>query len=437
MAGDYWERFAAWASGPLEPSERALRRAEDAVIDTMGCILAGLATPAAAAAATVAAPGAEGRAFHWATAAHALDFDDFDLPSVAHPSAVLVPVVLALGAERGATGAACLEAYLVGLEAMDRMGAAVNPGHYEAGWHATATLGTLGAAAAAGRLIGLGAERLHTALALAAGWAVGMKVQFGTAAKPLNAGLAARNGVATAALAEAGATAAPEALGAAGFLGLFGGGAAAPVAAPGRPLAIEEHGLVVKRFPCCGYLQRILAMCLEIRAEPAFDPGRIVAVTLTAPPRNAAVIDKGLPESPDAARFSAIYCAAVALVQGQVRLADFTETAIRRADIRALAERISLVPDSRAQGPHDLAAEDPDRVVIELASGRTITRETGRLPGGPADPLSRAALFAKLEDCVEAGGAMAAPALVDLKMALRGLSGRSDVAGVTRYLGGI
>src|SRR5688572_19088851 len=141
------------------------------------------------------------------TAAHALDFDDNFDPAKAHATAVLAPAILALGEQEGASGADCLDAYVAGLQILGRTGQGVNPAHRNRGWHATATVGAIGAAAACARLLQLDAERAAHALSVATSMAGGFMSQFGTMTKPLHAGLAAKAGVMAASLARNGLTA--------------------------------------------------------------------------------------------------------------------------------------------------------------------------------------------------------------------------------------
>src|SRR5476649_1474174 len=136
--------------------------------------------------------------------------------SLAHPSAPLVAAALAAAEVAGASGRALLDAYVVGFEIEGRLGRAMNPRHYQRGWHCTSTLGT---AAAVSRLLGLDAAETGHALAIAASEASGLKENFGTMVKPLHAGLAARNGVLAALLAKSGMTASHLAIdGPQGFL---------------------------------------------------------------------------------------------------------------------------------------------------------------------------------------------------------------------------
>ena len=203
------------------------------------------------------------------TAAHALDYDDVLEISNAHVSAVLVPALLALGEERGADGAACVDAFIVGVEVMARLGEALNMTHYFKGWHTTSTLGAPAAAAACARLLRLDAAKATAALSLATSFASGAKRQFGTMTKPLHAGLAAKNGITAAVLAESGVTAATDAYeGERGFVALFAGVPCerleAAVADFDGPPAIERHGLWQKYYPCCASAHRPLDALLAL-----------------------------------------------------------------------------------------------------------------------------------------------------------------------------
>src|SRR6185295_15005941 len=184
------------------------------------------------------------------TAAHALDYDDMCFVSLAHPSAPLVPAVLAAAESARLSGRAVLDAYVVGFEIEARLGRLMNPRHYQRGWHCTSTLGTIGAAAAVGRLLGLDAAAAGHALAIAASQASGLKENFGTMVKPLHAGLAARNGVLAALLARGGMVASRQAFeGPQGFLRAFdsgGDGIADAIADLGVRWEIEETGITVK-----------------------------------------------------------------------------------------------------------------------------------------------------------------------------------------------
>jgi 2-methylcitrate dehydratase PrpD len=147
---------------------------------------------------------AEDEATHWATAAHALDYDDLHLESTAHISVVCVPAALATGGGE--------RAYLAGAGVMARLGIALGWEHYSRGWHATCAAGAPGAAVTAGIALGLDAPGLARAIALAVPAAGGVQAAFGTMAKPLQVGFAVAAGARAARLAAAGAGADPAAL---------------------------------------------------------------------------------------------------------------------------------------------------------------------------------------------------------------------------------
>ncbi|HYZ22476.1 MAG TPA: MmgE/PrpD family protein [Rhodopila sp.] len=140
-------------------------------------------------------------------ASHALDFDDVNLAMPGHPSVAILPALLALGESRGASGADVLTAFVAGYELQCRVGRTIAPGHYDGlGFHATATVGSFGSAAACAHLLGLDADRFAAALGIAGTQAAGLKSMFGTMCKPLHAGKAAYHGLIAAKLAARGFT---------------------------------------------------------------------------------------------------------------------------------------------------------------------------------------------------------------------------------------
>jgi 2-methylcitrate dehydratase PrpD len=140
-------------------------------------------------------------------ASHALDFDDVNLAMPGHPSVAILPALLALAEERGSSGAEVLTAFVAGYELQCRIGRTISPGHYDVlGFHATATVGSFGAAAACAHLLGLDADRFATALGIAGTQAAGLKSMFGTMCKPLHAGKASYHGLMAAKLAARGFT---------------------------------------------------------------------------------------------------------------------------------------------------------------------------------------------------------------------------------------
>ena len=252
------------------------------------------------------------------TAAHALDYDDVLEISNAHVSAVLVPALLALGEERGADGAACVDAFIVGVEVMARLGKALNMTHYFKGWHTTSTLGAPAAAAACARLLRLDAAKATAALSLATSFASGAKRQFGTMTKPLHAGLAAKNGIMAAVLAESGVSAATDAYeGERGFVALFAGVPCerleAAVADFDGPPAIERHGLWQKFYPCCASAHRPLDALLALYGDGGVTPQAVAEIDALLPEIAVQNLPYDAPADAMQARFSLHYLLASAL----------------------------------------------------------------------------------------------------------------------------
>ena len=448
-------RLGRWvAETPRVWSEAARRRACGAFVDTAACMLAGAHDDAPRAAyAGVARWGAGGAvvvgtpyrlAAPWAalvngTAAHALDYDDVLEISNAHVSAVLVPALLALGEERGADGGACVDAFIVGVEVMARLGEAVNMTHYFKGWHTTSTLGAAAAAAACARLLGLDAARATAALSLATSFASGAKRQFGTMAKPLHAGLAAKNGIVAAALAESGLSAAPDAYeGARGFVALFAGvpreRLETAVANLDAPSAIERHGLWQKYYPCCASAHRPLDALLALRVEGGFEARAVAEIDALLPEIAVQNLPYRDPADAMQARFSLPYLLASALVDGRLALDAFTGQALARPDVRALLPKVRMRPDPDQPGAVNVdEAPQWATVTLRLSPGGERARTVRAPRGHPRAPLGRGALYRKFVDC--AARALPPDGHAEAFAVLDGLAAATGVGAVAAHLG--
>jgi 2-methylcitrate dehydratase PrpD len=426
--------FAAWASTARDFGSVARDRAIDAIIDTVGCMLAGAGDPVVAdlrmafareIGATGAAPVVGGRRCHESraalingTAAHALDFDDNFRPGRAHASAVLVPALLAVAAQRNVSGGALVDAYIVGLEALAFVGRGVNNAHNVAGWHPTGTVAAIGAAAGVGRLMGLDAEALAGAMANAVSSAAGTKAQFGTAMKPVHAGLAARNAVEAAQLAAAGIRGNPAILDHPfGFRALYGGsgGRGWNEATIGSPLAIESDGLVPKLYPCCGSTHYALDMVFDLKRRHGFAAADVAALQVAVGPANHASLPYGEPADAMQARFSMPYCLALALLQDHIGLEDFTDAAVMRPEVKRLVP-LTTMTIIDAAAPSGL----PHRLVLTLKSGAVLRSERHEVRGSILEPLTAAEKERKFSSCLHWAGISSAAAAA-LYADLRGL----------------
>jgi 2-methylcitrate dehydratase PrpD len=304
-------------------------------------------------------------------ASHALDYDDTHFDYIGHPSVVIFPAALALAEKTGATGGAFLDAALIGLETACRVGRFLGMGHYNHGFHQTATAGAFGAAAAAARLLGLDAERTGHALGLTATRASGLKSQFGTMGKPYNAGIAASNGVEAALLAADGFVSRPDGLECAqGFAETHAGAMGDPAAALTGLGEDFRFRLVQHKFHACchGTHPTLEAIASAIAGENT--PVRDVAsVTLTVAPKWLRVCDLPAPVTGLEAKFSYRLTSAMALAGRDTGvLATFSDEACRDPALIELRDRVRVETDAAL-------ADTAARVSIALGSGRMLAAD--------------------------------------------------------------
>ena len=338
-----------------------------------------------------------GASFVNAIAANLLDYDDTHLRTVIHPSAPVAPPVLALAELRGCTGAALLHAFILGAEIECRLGNMVSPGHYARGWHITSTCGVFGAAAAAGKLLGLSATQVWHALGIAASQSAGLVENLPSAAKNVGVGNAARNGLLAALLAQRGYEAAPAAI--EGPLGWARAAGDAPVVEE----AIGELGgrwellrNTYKPYPCGIVMHAIIDACLELRERSGFALDRIAAVTVSGDALMLARGDRDVRNARDA-RVSIHHCAAVALALGRAGVAEFEEAMVQRPDLAALRARTRAELDATL--PTGAA-----RVCIATKDGQRAEACVLHARGSAERPLADADLEAKLRSLADAGG---------------------------------
>ncbi|WP_439616744.1 MmgE/PrpD family protein [Shinella sp.] len=423
-------------------SETAIEHARDAVIDTLGCMIAGAHDSAVQAVVDAfrdelssggdcwlvtggAAPSSLAALVN-GTAAHALDFDDNFHPARAHASAVLVPALLAV-AGAAVSGRHFLEAYLTGLEAQAAVGFGVNPSHYNRGWHGTSTVGTIGAAAGVARLLGAGIEQTAQAMSLATSMACGPKGQFGTPAKPLHAGIAARNAVEAARLALAGSAGRLDILERPqGFLDLFGGDE--PRGWSDWPMEdahiIETRGLVTKRHPCCASTHRAIDALLDLKREHGLTAADIVRIETKVGLSAVRNLVYREPENGMQARFSMHYCLATALVNDGLSLKDFEPSALHRPQIQALMSRIEMTSyTAEEERGHERL---PHLVTVTLKNGTVLHHARLHAKGSREDALDADQRRRKFADCLEWGGYRADNRLYDRLLALPSLSSMNE-----------
>ena len=439
-------RIAAVSFDALPPD--AIHWAKVAVLDTVGCILAGAHEPCATIIgrqATIGTTGGQCLVFGHdrrvgpleaavinGTAAHALDYDDCSDTLGGHPSAPILPALFALAETLGSNGRDFLAAYVAGWEAETRIARGINFHHYEKGWHPTATIGVFGAAAACARLMGLAPDRIATALALAATFSSGIKANFGTMTKPLHVGHAARNGLLAALLAGDDFTARADVFEhKQGFLNVFNGegnyDADRILDGWGDPWDIVSPGLAIKQYPCCGSTHPAIDAMLMLVREHDLRPGQVTRIESQTHKRRLAHTNRPDPQSELDAKFSVQYCLARALVSGRVGIEHFEGDAYREPAIRALLPRIEATPQAAVDV--DLSLHFGADLRVTLADGSVLTRHVPRPLGrGPEVPLPAELLEVKFLNC--AGRALPAKRSQALLASLRGIEGINSIGGL-------
>lgn len=396
-----------------------LDRVRNGFIDTVGVMLAGqdepvvqvvrafvAARPASSQEARVlmgaTRTAARDAALINATAGHALDYDDVGL--MGHPSVVLVPALLAEGERLHASGAALLRAYLVGYEVWAELIGRDQARHHDKGWHPTAVFGVMAVASAVAALRGLEAGPCRHALGIAASMASGLIANFGSMTKPFHAGQAAAHGIDAVNLAQAGMTAAPDALEHhAGYLaalspsGQVDRGPMAVDAA--RPLRFAATGLTVKKYPMCFATHRVLDAMLDLVRDHGLRPDQVRAVRTTVGVTQATMLRNHLPRTGLEAKFSLEFAVAAALVARKVGLAELSDAFVLRPEVQALFPRVQIVTtDTLCPSEPTLALSD--RVVIETTDGECFdSGEIFETRGGMAAPLTLEDLKIKFMDC--------------------------------------
>lgn len=321
---------------------------------------------------------------------HALDFDDTIVAVHFHPTAPIMSAAVAVAEWRHRSGTDLLSAYIVGLEVATRVALALEDRLLGLGWHPTGVVGTLGAAAAAARLLGLDAAQAAAALGIAASQVSGLRENFGTMTKPLHPGQSAANGILAALLAGRGFTAAATAFeGPAGLGRAFGRPGAWEVALAdlGANRWALENGF--KPYPC-GVLSHA-AIDAAIALHSTFRPDELRAVECRVSPTAAAVVSKRAPRTGLEGKFSLSYCTAAGLYDGRVGVATFTDAAVARPELRALEARVRVVADERL-------GDDQAVVRVEGPAGAERVVRIEAAKGSPRQPMTDADLEAKYLD---------------------------------------
>jgi 2-methylcitrate dehydratase PrpD len=403
--------------------EKAITKAKQCILDCFGAAIAGSAEPIRKPIAgylrrvpggddaTVIGLGVKASvpqaAFANGVFGHVLDYDDTNQMFVGHGTVVILPAILAICEAAGLSGEDALTAYMVGTEVQWKLGDALvtSGNHYAKGWHSTGTIGTLGATAAAGKLLGLDVDQMTNALGIAASEAGGFQEQFGTHCKSFHAGRANENGINAALLAEEGLTSSRTALdGRLGYLKVstdrYDLG---KVSGLGDPWGIMEptvaRGINLKMYPICGGGVGGVEGILSLVEKHDLEPEVVESIECHLRPKYSELLMYHDPVTGLEAKFSMEYWMARAILDRRLGLPQFTEEKIRDPRSRELVKRVMLVPD-----PEMEYTSSKVRVIVKTRNGRSFDTVYFPPKGTPENPMTEKELIEKYRECAEWSG---------------------------------
>jgi len=341
-------------------------------------------------------------------AAHAMDYDDTQLSTskqavyglLTHPTTPVLAAALAIGERQKTSGKDLLLAYILGVEVECRIADAINPRHYQSGFHSTATMGGLGAAMAVGKILRLKNDALLRTLGIAASMASGLRENFGTMTKPLHAGRAAENGVTAAFLAQAGFTAATNILEAPrGFYNAMAGGydESKITGKLGRPYFMQEPGISIKPYPSGSLSHPAQDLILDLVKEHDLHAEDIDSIEVGTNSNVPNALIYPMPKTALEGKFSIPFCMAIAVLERKAGIAQFTDKKVRQPKVVALMKRVTLYVDDELEGlGYDQVRS---RIRIKLKSGTTIEGRYDVARGHPEKPMSWDEIGEKFRDC--------------------------------------
>jgi 2-methylcitrate dehydratase PrpD len=372
---------------------------------------------------------------------HGLDFDDTHTGGVVHPTASLLPTVLAVGAHQGASGRAVIAAYIAGVEAAARLGAVARGGFHQIGFHPTGLIGAFACTLAAGKLMDLTAEQLVMAQGITLSAAAGSLefLEDGAWTKRFHPGWTANAGITAAALAQQGFVG-PKCT----YEGRFGLYAShlqeryepAELAVATRDLGEvwELMQVAVKPYPACHFTHACADAAIALKHEHGLETRAIEHIEALVPAEVVTTVcepvaNKRRPANAYDAQFSIPFIVAAALIHGRFTLAELTPEAICDPDILALAERVDYRVDPASGFPRYYSGE----LTLTTADGHNLRRREHMNRGCGDRPLSEYDILAKFRD--NAGRAVSPERAAEIVEIMLGLDSAADVREVGRRLG--
>lgn len=354
---------------------------------------------------------------------HVLDFDDTHLRTVIHPAGPVASAILALAEYRPVNGQDFIAALALGIEVECRIGNAVFPNHYDVGWHITGSAGVFGAAAAAGKLLGLDEQHMLWALGLAATQPVGLREMFGSMTKSFHPGRAAQNGLTAALLAAGGYTSSTQALEAKrGWARVTSTKQDWGALVDGLGESYEILLNTYKPFACGIVIHPVIDGCIQLRNEHGLSAPAIERVELAVHPLVLELTGKRAPQTGLDGKFSVYHSAAVAIIEGSAGEAQYSDTAVHAPATVGLRERVTATVDPSI-------ASDAARITIVMKDGRRLEKSVEHAIGSLARPMTDRDLEQKFVGLAEGIMPVAqAEALIELSWRIEALADVGEIA---------
>ncbi len=322
---------------------------------------------------------------------HTFDYDDTHLKTIIHPAGPVASAVMALAEHQNSSGRQVMDAMVLGIDVACRMGNLVYPQHYDRGWHITGSTGTLGAAAACARLLGLNAQQTTMALGIAASQPVGLREQFGTMTKPFHPGGAARAGLMSALMAKQGFTASARALEAPrGWAQVLSTKYDWREAQDELGQRFEISFNAYKPFACGIVIHPSIDACAQLRAQ-GVKPEEVQSIELRVHPLVLELTGKKTPQDGLQGKFSVYHGCAVGLIFGRAGEEEFSDHIVRREDVVRLRDKVQAVVDTSVR-------EESVYVTAHLMDGRSVKVHVEHAIGSLQKPMTDADLERKFHD---------------------------------------
>jgi 2-methylcitrate dehydratase PrpD len=402
--------------------DKAIQIAKTSIIDGIGTCIAGAESPsgriiadyvrngACSPEATVITKGfrtsTTGAALANGTMMHALDYDDCSDSFLGHPTTVILPAVLASGERLRISGEEVLLSYILGYDVCNKIGSGINPAYYETGWHSTATTGTLAAAIAAAKVLKLDVQQTRMAIGIAASLAGGLRQNFGTMTKSLHAGNAARNGVFAALLAQKGFTADQGILeNPFGYTRVFGGTAEADFQKMtnnlGAPFEIVSNPPIIKLYPSCRGTAGCIDAILYLIGQHDINADSVAEVECRTSSHTPKELIHSRPRTALEGKFSLEYCMAVAIVDKEAGLMQFTDEKVKDTKIQELISKVKYTHPPEMGSTSADSMRGRTEVVVRLKDGTELSRRVEAAKGDPENPLTTNEIESKFLDCAQ------------------------------------